>query len=523
MGTRNRSRTQHTVICNQDRDEVRKKPYTLTKSKLMAWRQCEKKLWLSEHRPALAQQPQNAESRLHTGLQVGDVARTLFGEGPVIDFSQGISGAIARTIAFMDQGVERIYEPTFIHDGVLVRADILERVSRRRPYKYRLVEVKSSTSVKDTHCEDSAIQAYVVSGAQVSLRSASVAHIDSTFVYPGGGDNHGLLREVPVDDEIRPFLAQVPTWIHKANRVLRGPEPHTAVGPHCTQPYDCPFTDYCSNGPEAEYPVTLLPQAGALTQALIDEGYSDLRDVPRTRLSKDVHLRIWDATTSGRPYRDPALKAILNALDYPRYFLDFETITFAVPIWPGTRPYQQLPFQWSVHVEQSNGRLDHEEFLDTDGDGPMRACMLNLIETLGTKGPVLVYTSFEKTVLKSMAKMFPDLAPALEEIVGRLFDLHPLLRNGWYHPSQKGSWSIKQVLPAFAPDLDYSQLGISDGERAQKAYLDMINALTPASRRIELKAQLLEYCSTDTLAMVRVLRSLSATRGRTSRASFLEK
>jgi hypothetical protein len=185
---------------------------------------------------------------------------------------------------------------------------------------------------------------------------------------------------------------------------------------------------------------------------------------------------------------------------------------FAVPIWSGTRPYEQLPFQWSCTIEHADGTLDHREFLDTSGDAPMRACLQALVESIGGDGPVFSYTGFEGCVLREGRARYPDLAAALDAIAARLVDLHPIARSHYYHPAQNGSWSIKRVLPTIAPDLDYANLDeVADGTSAQLAYLQMIDPTTDAERRRRLADALRVYCRRDTEGMVRIAQHLTAT------------
>jgi len=202
----------------------------------------------------------------------------------------------------------------------------------------------------------------------------------------------------------------------------------------------------------------------------------------------------------------PGARQFAATLAYPRFYLDFETVGPAIPVWAGTRPYQTLPFQWSCHIERAPGVMEHAEFLDLSGEPPMRALAERMISSLETEGPILMYTSYERRVIRGLAGMFPDLAGALDAIDDRLVDLHPVTRENYYHPDMLGSWSIKAVLPTIAPDMDYSQLeGIQEGMGASLAYLEAIDPETSAQRIEEIRQNLLKYCKYDTEAMVRLL------------------
>jgi hypothetical protein len=208
-------------------------------------------------------------------------------------------------------------------------------------------------------------------------------------------------------------------------------------------------------------------------------------------------------TVAGKPELLPGARKFTDELEYPRFYLDFETVAPAVPVWPGTRPYQVIPFQWSCHLERGPGEVTHLEFLDLSGELPMRRLAEAMIRALGTKGPVLMYTSYERKVIEGLATMFPDLAPELQALAGRLVDLHPVTRLNYYHPDMLGSWSIKAVLPTIAPKLDYSNLeGIQEGTGASSAYLEAIGPGTSAQRKEELRVDLLKYCKHDTKAML---------------------
>lgn len=477
----------------------------LSKSKLMAGLQCPKRLWLEVHRPELLEYSADAEQRFTAGHEVNDVARSLHAGGILIDIGH-TEGNLQETRRLLTEGARKpLFEATFQYDGVLVRTDILTQ----RRERFTLTEVKSGGSVKPPYYPDCAVQAWVLVGAGLDLHRVRLAHIDTKFVYQGDGNYRGLFADNDLTAEIEPFQAEVPTKVRGFKKVLAGREPDIAVGDHCAIPYECPFMDYCAPA-QPDYPVTCLPRGRKTARKLQEEGILDIRDIPEGRLSSATHEWVRNVTRSGRPdLRIEELSAIRD-LPFPRYYLDFETVGFAVPIWADTRPYQQLPFQWSVHVESADGGLQHQEFLDTSGEAPMRRVAEQLIKTLGRQGPVVVYSSFERTQLKNLAACSPDLRNRLNAIIDRLFDLLPIMQRAWYHPDMLGSWSIKAVLPTIAPHLDYSALGeVQDGGSAMLAYREMIHPRTAPDRRTHLEADLLRYCAYDTLAMVEIVRFLS--------------
>ncbi len=478
------------------------KSFSLSKSKILLHRQCPKRLWLQVHKPELAEVDPAAEARFRDGNKVGDVARQLYPGGDFID-TLNRKEALTRTAAALESGHKPIFEAAFLHNDVLVRADLLVPEASG----YRLVEVKSSTSVKDYHLEDITVQTWVIQQAGLVPSRCMVAHIDNSFVYPGNGNYQGLLKEESVDLEVSDMITDVPGWIAEAQSTIeRSEEPGVAPGDQCSHPFACDFANYCSP-PETDvaFPVEILPYGKKMAEQLRAEGYRDLRDVPEEMLSNPKHIRVHRVTKSGLAELDQEAIDAVRELPYPRYYLDFETIAFAVPIWAGTSPYKQIPFQWSCHIEHADGSLTHKEFLDISGDDPRRAFAESLIETLDNSGPIIVYNApFEGSRMKELAEAFPDLAPALLAAVERLFDLLPLARNHYYHPDMKGSWSIKAVLPTIAPELDYSNLTVSHGGMAQGAYLNLIGNELSGVEKTELKKALLAYCEQDTLAMVRI-------------------
>ena len=492
---------------------------TLSKSKLLAFRQCPKRVWLEVHQPQLRKDSGATQASYATGHQVGDIARHVYDprqQGQLIDpQAEGFDAAFARTRKLLESQ-QPIFEAGFRAEGALAFADVLLPVGTQ----WRMVEVKSSTSVKDYHRDDVAVQSFIARACGVPLQAIALAHIDSSWTYPGHGDYRGLLVEADLTEEAFARTEEVSSWIAQAQAVVeRQSAPRIVTGAHCSSPYECGFSSHCqSQEPQAEHPVHWLPRRSRALKAHIEEhGIVELRDVPDSLLNA-IQQRVKAATLTGQAFFDQSATAqALAAHPLPACFIDFETIQFAVPLWPGTRPYQQLPFQFSVHRLGRTRQVTHQAFLDLSGSNPSLPFAQTLIAACGKRGPVFVYNAaFETSRIRELAHQHPHLASALLALNERVVDLLPIARQHYYHPSQQGSWSIKAVLPAMFgeshPDLSYKDLdGVQDGGAAQQAYLEAIDPATHATRKAELERQLRAYCHLDTWAMVRLWAAFTAT------------
>lgn len=486
----------------------------LSKSKLMAYRQCPKRVWLEVHHPDLRVVTAASEKNFATGHQVGAIAQQLYdptGQGTVIEpFAEGIDAALALSLTLLDTP-QPIFEAGFAAEGAMAFADVLLPV-QNTPASWRMIEVKSSASVKATHREDVAVQAFVARAAGVPLTAIALAHIDKTWIYPGGGDYQGLLVEKDLTDEAFARGAEVQHWIEGAqSAVAQTTAPAISIGKHCHEPYACGFYAHCqSQAPQAEHPIDWLPKPlnKGLLALIANKGITELRDVPDHLLSAKQQ-RIKNVTLTNEAYFDQAGAArALAAHTLPAYFLDFETINYAVPIWQGMRPYEQIPFQFSVHRLSETGQLTEQAFIDLSGNDPSKAFAEALVAACHEPIPIFVYNAgFEKTRISELANRFPELAQDLLALNDRVVDLLPIARAYYYHPSQKGSWSIKAVLPALCPDpnLHYDKLdGVQDGGMAMSAFVEAIAPQTTPARKAEIERQLLDYCKLDTYAMVRL-------------------
>lgn len=495
-----------------------------SKSKILAYRQCPKRLWLELHRPELRDDSASAGA-FQIGNQVGEMARTLYdpdGNGSFIDVEAlGFENAFADSADLLDRGDGPIFEAGFRAGGALAFADVmlplLETSDDDDHHRWHLIEVKASTRVKDHHWNDIAVQAYVARAADIDVRKASIAHINRNFVYQGDGNYAGLLTESDLTYDTFAASSEVERWISEAREIdALAEEPDIDTGAQCSDPYPCPFAEHCNRHHAAiDYPLTSLPRFSGVKRAQLEaEGITDLRDVPDGQLTP-LQLRVKQHTCSGETFFDrEAAAAELAGHGAPAKFLDFETAMFAVPIWKGTRPYQQIPFQYSLHSIDNNGTLTHQAFLDLSGDDPSEALAASLVAHCcdadangDPSGPIFAYFArFEKRVIFELSERFPQYSDALRSIISRIVDLLPIASRHFYAPSQQGSWSLKAVLPAVCPDLSYDQLGdsIRNGAMAVQGYMEAVASGTSAERKAEIECELLEYCCLDTLALVRM-------------------
>ncbi len=298
--------------------------------------------------------------------------------------------------------------------------------------------------------------------------------------------------------------------------------PKIQTGRQCKEPYPCPFIGHCKtqDEPGPKHPIELLPDSAGkgLAKKLREaKGYTSILDPKPEELTgknAELYRRIQTAHRTGEAVFEDACVALLRELPYPRYFFDFEGIDLPVPRWVGVRPYEQVPFQWSCHIERRPGEFEHVEFLDLSGDDPAIPCIEKMLEAidLDDGGSIIVYhKTYEESVMKNMAIRHPEHAAALQNYIGRLVDLLPIVKNHYYHPDMRGSFSIKKVLPVIAEDLRYDELDeVQEGTGAQVAYLyATLDPNTTPERKADLQEKLLTYCAQDTWAMVEVAYFLS--------------
>jgi len=497
----------------------------LSKSDIASHRQCPRKLWLEHHQPDAAS-PGDATTwrRARDGTIVGDKAREQLGPDILWPKSQQDPTASAahalRELATTPN--KPAVEVPMVRAELYARADALipippgSTLQETKASTFPLKKDKLTPGKPDDHLiDDIAIQAWVYEATGLPLVAAELNLINNQWRYPGNGDYAGLFRQLDVTQQVAERIKEVPNWLAAAQSTLAGTLPDIHTGRQCNDPFPCPFLDHCTtlDPPGPDHPINLLPGTSGknLAKRLHQQrGYTSLLEPTTAELTGNdaaLFVRMQTAHRTGKPILEPKSAKDLKDLAYPRYYFDFEGIDLPVPHWAGVRPYEQIPFQWSCHIERAPGIFEHAEFLDLTGNDPSLPCieaMLRAIPPDGN-GPLFVYfQTYEEGRLREMADRHPQHAAALNQYIARLVDLHPIVRNNYYHPDMRGSFSIKKVLPTIAPDLDYDKLtDVSDGTAAQVAYLNaVLDPHTSPERKAELRNNLLIYCRQDTWAMV---------------------
>src|SRR5216117_2460818 len=482
-------------------------PYRLSKSRFTSGLQCHKKLWWEVHEPdALELQPDKVlQDLFDQGRQVGEAARARYPGGVLIDLPHNARAErLAATQAALDAGAPAVFEATFIADDTFVAIDVLEK----QRDGYRLTEVKSSTSQKDEHISDVAIQARVAAACGVKITAAEVLHLNKEFRNPASGD---LFARTDVTGPVVAFLPEAPDEIERQREMLAGPLPDVPIGLHCFEPRDCPFIGRC--WPETPNHIRHLAGVGPKkTAGYLARGITSIADLPAREKLNFTQRRQLKAMAENRLIVEPTLARELEPLIVPGRlgFLDFETIARAIPVWPGMAPWQQAAAQFSYHERQPDGTYTHAAFLAEGPADARPALAAAMVRATAKAERVVTYTGFEKTRIRDLQQAVPDLATELAALEAKLIDLHPVVKNCVYHPDFRGSFSLKDILTPLVPELTYNDLVIVDGRVAsvEIARLLFVADKIPRHERDRVRQDLLDYCQRDTWAMVRLVERL---------------
>jgi hypothetical protein len=472
----------------------------------MAGLQCHKLLWWTAHEPAAAElDVDDARQAVYDqGHRVGALARTYVPGGVLVDLPHNAyEQRLKETRRALVQGAPAVYEAAFRADGVFVSVDILERVEGG----FRLVEVKSTTSVKAQHLPDVAVQTHVLRRSGVDVVRVEVMHLNRACAYP---DLSNLFTRADVTELVEARLAAVPGEVAAMTAMLAGPLPQVATGPHCSSPYECPFTERCWPVLPPHHVSTLYAMRRRAFE--LDElGYRTIFDLPDDFALGAAADRQRRAVQAGRMIVEPTLPAALAPFTPPVAFLDFETVGLAIPVWNGCHPYDQVPVQFSAQVPDGRGALRAHDWLAEGPGDPRPALAARLLAACEGAHAIVAYNArFERDRIRELAAALPGLAGPLEALGARLVDLLPVVRNHVYHPDFGGGFSLKRVLPALIPEMSYRGLAIAEGETASLELARLLfhgDEMEP-EERTRLRADLLAYCRQDTWGLVRLLERL---------------
>ena len=471
---------------------------------------CLKSIYLTIHQPELeAAITPDQQALFDQGNIVGEEARRRFPGGVLIDNKPwDFFGSLKRTRELLAQKTEIIYEAAFEYNGCYARADIIQY--SKETQRWKIFEVKSSTKVKDEHIDDVGLQAWIMAKSGLPIEQISVLYINNACRFP-------TLEKLFVAEDVTERLRVIyPDILPKVTEIFstirKDSVPDLDIGPHCLSPNECGFKDYCWKEKNIPAPSVLdLPQIKTKKWELYSEGIIRLDD-PKLGGLAPIQERAVEAFKTGKRFTDQdGIRSALKDWKFPLVFLDFETINPVIPRYDGTSPYQQVPFQFSVHILKSLGsELEHREYLHTDQTDPRPLLIPALLDACGDRGSIVAYYSqFESSRISEMAEGFPQHAKILEQLLGRIVDPLPVIRDHVYDNMFSGSFSLKMVAPAILGESQsYDGMLIANGTAAQRAFEEIINPQSNPARRNELIRASLEYCKKDTLVMVELVKWL---------------
>ena len=478
----------------------------LSKSRYLSGLQCHLRLWHSCFNRELASKVTPAQQALFdTGHKIGQLATHLFPEGILIreDHLHHQDAVQTTEHVLLDPNVSSIFEAAFLYHDVRIRVDILKRLDNGQ---WDMIEVKSSTSVKDIHLPDVAIQYYVLNGSGLKIKRVSLLLINNQYVYDGNRlELENFFYSSDVTDQVLLIQDEIPLRINEQKKMLDSSgAPVIQPSRHCTTPYTCEFWEYCTKGMPEHWIFDLHGISQKKFDELTNMSVVDIKNIPDAFQLTELQERMKKCVRNNDTYISKRLHAQLTDLEYPVHFLDFETMNPAIPLYSDTSPYEVIPFQWSDHILHKDGSLVHKEYLCEDHRDPREDFTRTLLEALDERGSIFIYTTYEKIIIKRLAEHLPRYRDDLLRVPNRFKDLCSIIRHYFYHPGFHGSFSLKSVLPVLVPEMSYNTLSIKDGSHASFEYLRMIHPDTPSGEKERIKEGLLDYCSQDTLAMVRI-------------------
>lgn len=486
-------------------------PRQLSKSRYMNGLQCLKYLWMLTHQPEKVAGPDVATQYVFDqGHEVGELAKKLFPDGidiPAEDFM----GNIRQTREMLKQR-RTVFEPGISAGNVYSRIDVLRPADDD---EWDIIEVKSSTKIKDVDVEDVAFQKYCCRQAGLEIRNCFLMHIDNRYVRQGEIEPERLFITEDITEKVAGAIGHVPERVAEMFEIISAEHcPDVAIGRQCNSPYEC-LVEGCRDFLPADN-VLELYRGGQKSFDLLNTGVLSICDIPDDFSLSGPQQIQKTCLSTGQPYIDStSIQGFLDTLHYPFYYLDFETFSTAIPFFNGVHPYQNIPFQFSLDVvSKASARAKHFSFLAEGRDDPRPALLAELKRLLGTRGSIIAYSqSFEKGILTELAEAFPEYRNWVQGLMGRFIDLLVPFRNFWYyHPAQRGSASLKSVLPSLTGS-GYEGFNIANGEDASYTYLRVTYGDASEAERRQVRQDLEKYCGRDTEGMIRIIEILAENGG----------
>ncbi len=490
---------------------------TLSKSDYILFLKQPAWLWLKKHDKAkLPEVDQTLQSMFDNGHLFETYAEKLFPNSTPLGFDgyQEYLSLPKRTLEAIENGAKTILQGRLESESITCIFDVLDRVTGN---VFDLYEIKSSTSVKIDHEYDLAFQVVVLEQAGLTIRNVGVIHVNNQYIRKGPIDTKAITKTTDVTEAVRLLVDETKLNIQQALRTIQSDTPpgmsprFVRFGPidEWLAIYKSLYTDL---DPHSIYHLaTIKPQ---LVGELEDLGITHMKDIPdHITLSEKQKRQVHVTKTNQRLIEKTKISEFMKNIQYPLYFLDYETLSSVIPFFDGIRPYQQVPFQYSLHIlESPDAPLHHKEYLHTENTHPGLPLLQRLKNDIGDKGTVLVwYEKFEKSRNKELGDMFPEYADFMQNVNNRMVDLMIPFSEGWFVDKNFfGSASIKNVLPVLVSELSYKTLAIQEGASAQRIWMETILDGKNSEIKDKIMEDLIEYCKLDTLAMVQLYKVLQA-------------
>ena len=479
----------------------------LSKSSYCRGIQCKKILWLEKHKPEEKEEINN-ERILQQGNDIHEIARYLFKEHINIEYTENLNQMIEDTINTIESYKNIVItEASFKYKNNFCSVDILKKTGNT----YEIYEIKSSTEIKDIYINDASYQYYVLSNLGLKIKKVSLVHINNKYIRIGDLDLNQLFIKQDITKEVIKLQDTVVKNIKEINEYIDKSEQIKDIDENCFNPYDCPFFKYCTRHLPTQNIFNLKRMQIKQKIKLYQKGIYTYENLLKEKINENQKRMIEYELYNKEDYIDKdKIKEFLNTLTYPLYFLDFETYQMPIPLYDYVSPYEQIPFQYSLHYIDKE--LKHKEFLAQPGKDPRRELAEQLVNDIPKNVTTLAYNmGFEKTVIKKLAKLYPDLSEHLINIHDNIKDLMIPFQKGYYYTkNMHGSYSIKYVLPALFPNdssLNYKNLElIHNGSEAMDSFQKIINKTEEEQNYI--RERLLRYCELDTYAMVKIYEKL---------------